>query len=202
MLSDEEIEAVAQEYVRRAYPANCSILHRENWLEPTGIYFMANYQEPLDQILGDAGFFVSRVSGEVWRFGSEDLGRHRGLENLLKWYAEGWRPGTYRLTVREVNDPFQFARLLVDRHVWYLVRELEHGVVWPRLAEYDEELVLHRLKKLPCTFIVMAEEMSAMLPRLKAGAIACFDYQFGGWTGKFDWRPEKNSPEQLGPQYE
>jgi hypothetical protein len=173
------------------YPVNCSILHRENWLEPNGIYYVANNsQELLDQIIGAGGFFVSRVSGEVWHFGSDELIRHRGLENLLKWYAEGWLSGSYRLTVREVNDPFQFARLLVDHHVMYLVRELEHGVVWNRVAEYDEELVLHRLKKLPCTFIVTAEQMSAMLPKLKAGAIACFDYPFGGLTGKFDWRPE------------
>src|SRR5262249_38468097 len=102
MLSDEEIEAVAQDYVRRAYAADREIFHRENRSEPDGIFFVAKGSLP-----GDGGFFVTRASGEIWHFGSGQFGLHGGLENLLKWYAEGWRPGGYRLTVREVNDPVQ-----------------------------------------------------------------------------------------------
>jgi hypothetical protein len=123
---------------------------------------------------------------------------------LLKWYAEGGRHGLYRLTVREVHAPLQFARLLVGHGVWYLLRELEHGVVWDTpFVRYDEELILRRLKELPCSFLVHASQMSAMLPALKAGAIARFDYSpLDAPPKKYDWRPEKNTPEQLGAQFE
>jgi hypothetical protein len=82
------------------------------------------------------------------------------------------------------------------------VRELDHSVVWDRVAEYDEDLVLRRLKELPCRFLVAAEQLSAMLPKLKGGEIACVDYAPMETPRKYDWRPENNSPEQFGPQYE
>jgi hypothetical protein len=203
MLTDEEIEVVAQDHLKKAYPADCEILHRQKRQEPDGIYFVATRptDDFLESYIGDGGFFVARFSGEIWHFGSGQI-FHEGLEYWLKWYAEGWRPGGYRLTVRETRDPLQFARLMVEHHVSYRVRELDHGVVWDRVAEYDEDLVLRRLTELPCTFLVAAEDLSAMFPTLKGGEIACFDYAPMETHRKYDWRPENNSPEQLGPQYE
>jgi hypothetical protein len=202
MFTDEEIESVAQDYLKKTYPADFEILHREKRQEPDGIYFLAT--ERIDDHLrttADGGFFVTRASGEIWHFGSGQI-FHQGLEYWLKWYAEGWRPVGYRLTVRETRDPLQFARLMVEHRVSYLARELDHGVVWDRLAEYDEDLVLRRLTELPCTFLVHGVVLSAMLPKLNGGAIACFDYAPLETSRYYDWRPENNSPEQLGPQYE
>jgi hypothetical protein len=60
MLSDDEIESIAQEHVRKNYPADCEILYRERRLEPDGIYFVANRRDPHDFYVGSGGFFVAR----------------------------------------------------------------------------------------------------------------------------------------------
>jgi hypothetical protein len=110
MLSDDEIEIIAQERVRKNYPADCEILHRERRLEPDGIYFVASVanQRDLHFYVGPGGFFVARVSGEIWEFGSGQI-VHEGLDYRLKWYAEGWRPGKYRLIVRKLKSPRRLA---------------------------------------------------------------------------------------------
>src|SRR5262249_20085677 len=101
----------------------------------------------------------------------------------------------YRLTVQAVKDGARFARLLVAQQVSYLLRELEHGIVWERGVEYDEELILRRLGQLPCTFLVSADQMRALLHSLKEEAIATFDYAHAGTPRQYDWRPENNTPD-------
>src|SRR5262245_21956897 len=136
MLSDDAIETIAIEHVRKNYPADCEILRREKQLEPDGIYFVAN--RPNENIyIGSGGFFVARASGEVWEFGSGQI-FHEGLDYWLKWYAEGWRPGGYRLIVRKVKFPRRLAQLFVEHDLCYCMREVENGVVWIRQVKADE----------------------------------------------------------------
>ena len=42
VLTDDEIESLAQEHVKKTYPPDCEIVHTERWLDPDGIYFVAN----------------------------------------------------------------------------------------------------------------------------------------------------------------
>ena len=198
MLSDDEIEAIAQEHVRKNYPADCEILNRERRLEPDGIYFGANRRDPHDFYVGGGGFFVARMSGEIWKFGSGQIG---DLDYWLKWYGEGWRPGKYRLIVRQLKFPRRLAHLLVEQGVSYYMREVESGIVWTREVAADEEAVLHRLKKLPCTLMVSADLLRAILPMVEAKGLANVEYSHIG-EPQYDWRPENNTPEQLGPQWD
>ena len=71
MLSDNQIEALAQQHLEKAYPVDCEILSRERRSNPDGIYFVANRrsENPLNLYIGDGGFFVSRRSGAIWKFG-------------------------------------------------------------------------------------------------------------------------------------
>jgi len=140
MLSDDEIEAIAQEHVRKNWPADCEILQRERRLEPDGIYFVANRRAP-DFYVGSGGFFVARVSGEIWEFGSLQIA-HEGLDYWLKWYAEGWRPGKCRLIVQQLKSPRRLAHLLVEQGVSYYMREVENDIVWIHEITADEEAVL------------------------------------------------------------
>ena len=144
---------------------------------------------------------MSRQTGEIWEFGSGQL-FNEGLEFWLQFYAEGWRPGTYRLTIRNVMKPGRFARLLVDQHVSYLIREIECNTVWERTAVYDEDLILRRTRNLPCSFPVTAVHLRAIIPDLESEGIAIFEYAHVGNPKKYDWRPENNTEDQLGPQYD
>jgi len=203
MLSDDEIEAIAQEHVRKNFPAGCEILHRERRSEPDGIYFAADVanQRDLHFYIGSGGFFVARVSGEIWEFGSGQI-VHEGLDYWLKWYAEGWRLGKYRLIIRKLKSPSQLAHLLVEQRVSYYMREVKNDIVWTHEVTADEEAVLHRLKKLPCTFMVSADLLRAILPLVEAKGLANVEYAYIGEPPKYDWRPENNTPEQLGPQWD
>jgi len=196
MLTDAEIDVVAQNHVGQA--SDVEVLYCEKRSNPDGIYFIAN--RLVDRYIGSGGFFVDRVSGEVWNFNSGQL-FGKGLDYWLNWYAEGWRPGNYRLIVHDVKDPVRFARLLVKHSTTYLVREMENGVVWRRPVPYDENTVLQRLKTLPCTFGLRAELMSEVLPAVRNG-LASVDYAHAGPMRKYSWRPEDNTAEQLGPQWE
>lgn len=202
MLTDDEINALAQEHVRTTYPPDCEIIHAEKRSNPDGIYFSANVRtgDPLRGYVGFGGFFVNRASGEIWTFGSGQI-RNEGLEYWLNWYGEGWRPGSYRLVVRSVSEPHRFAQLLVEHELTYLVRELADGVVWKTQVAYDKDTVVQRLARLPCTFVMSATQLRALLPTLPK-YIGRFDYTYIDDARKFDWRPENNTPDLLGPQWE
>jgi hypothetical protein len=202
MLSDDEIDAIAQKHVRKNHP-DCEILHRERWLEPDGIYFVVNRLDEHGDLyyFESAGFFVARVSGEIWKIGYGQIS-HEDLEYWLKWYAEGWRPGKYRLIVQELKSPRRFAHLLVEQRVSYYMREVENDIVWTHEVTADEEAVLDRLKKLPCTFMVSADLLRVILPLVEANGLAKVEYDYIGESPKYDWRPENNTPEQLGPQWD
>ena len=144
---------------------------------------------------------MDRATGEIWSFGSGQI-VHEGLDYWLTWYADGWRPGNYQLVVHGVNNPSGFARLLVKHGVTYLVRAVEHGAVWRDSVDYDENTVLGRVKKLPCTFAMNAKQLSEMLPALRNDKLVDFDYSYIGTARKYDWRPENNAPDQMGPQWE
>ena len=200
MLSDDEIEVIAQEHVRKNWPPDCEIIHRERRLEPDGIYFVANRRDgPFYR--GSGGFFVARVSAELWEFGSGQI-VHEGLDYWLKWYAEGWRPGYYRLIVRQLKSPRRLAHLLVEQGVSYYMREVENDTFWTHEVTADEEAVLNRLKKLPCTFMVSADFLRAILPLVEAKGLATVEYSYISEPAIYDWRPENNTPEQLGPQWD
>lgn len=203
MLSDREIEAIAQNHVRTTYPENCEILYREGRTNPDGIYFGANVrtEDWSQKLVGDGGFFVTRESGEIWQFGSGQM-VHEGLDYWLQFYAEGWRLGLYRLTLHKVMQAERLARLAVEEHLTYLIREVECNTVWHRWAKYDEDIVLRRIKTLPCTFIVSALELRKMMPKLRSEEIAVFEYSFAGGIKDYDSHPENNTQDQLGPQHE
>jgi hypothetical protein len=200
MLTDDEIDAIAQEHMRNTCAPDCEILHREVRSDPDGIYFMAN-RRGRDRYVGSGGFFVTRSSGEVWTFGSGQI-FNEGLEYWLKWHAEGWRVGAYRLTVLEVKSLAAFARLLRERHVGYQLREVAHGAVWTREVAADLEEILDRLAVLPCRFLVSADDLRAILPILQSENLAHIKYSYIGATPQYDWRPENNTPDMLGRQWD
>jgi hypothetical protein len=200
VLTDDAIDAIAQEHVRNTYPPDCEILHREVRSDPDGIYFVANRRGD-DPYVGSGGFFVTRVSGEVWTFGSGQIAGE-GLDYWLRWHSEGWRVGEYRLTVLEVKSPDSFARLLHQRRVGYRFREVVHGTVWTREVAAHEEEILDRLAALPCTFLVSADDLRAILPVLRRDGLARVEYRYVGTAPGYDWRPENNTPDQLGPQWD
>jgi hypothetical protein len=203
VLSDSEIEEIAQNHVRATYPENCEILSRQRRAKPDGIYFGANVgtKDISQMLVGDGGFFVNRESGEIWQFGSGQI-FHEGLAYWLKFYAEGWRLGLYQLTLQRVMKPRRFANLIMKHRVEYLVREVECNTVWHRWTPYNEETVLRRIESLPCTFVVGPKELRKMIPQLQTAGIATFEYSFAGSHRDYDTHPENNTPDQLGPQYE
>ena len=103
MLTDEEIYRIAQTYVKNNDPPDCEILSKEKINDPFGIYFTANKRtEDLLQIyVGDGGFFVDGVTGEVFSLGSGHLVKE-GLDYWLQYYKEGYRIGLYRLIITKV----------------------------------------------------------------------------------------------------
>lgn len=203
MLTDAEIDRIAQAFVADSYPPGCEVLHREPFLIPDGIYFQAN--RPGDDVhelyLGYGGFFVARSNGEVWSVGSGQI-VHEGLQYWLNWYAEGWRPGNYRLVVRSVAKATRLAELIVLSHATYLMREVTSGVVWERHVPYTSALVLDRLHTLPCAFILGADQVRFIVKSLGSPPIADVVYEHVGPFPSRDWHPENNDLEQLGPQYE
>jgi hypothetical protein len=90
MLTDEEIENIAQAHLRKSYPQDCEILSRVKRSEPDGVYFVANRQADslLNMYIGDGGFFVTRQTGEIWKFGSGQVSPQEGLDYWLKWYSK------------------------------------------------------------------------------------------------------------------
>jgi hypothetical protein len=205
MLTDQEIELVAQAHVSKIYPHDdkVKIVYREKRSNPDGIYFCANRctDDPLDVYVGSGGFFVTRKSGEIWEFGSGQI-VHEGLDYWLEWYAEGWRPGTYRFTVTQVKKRKLFAELLIKNQFSYQIREVECNTVWHRDVDYNEARILRRIRELPCSFRATGEQLKALIPVLKTEDIAIFDFSYIGDPSKYDWRPENNSADQLGPIYE
>jgi hypothetical protein len=204
VLSDDEIDGIAQEHVRNTYPPDCAILHREVRSDPDGIYFVANRRGG-DPYLGPGGFFITRSSGELWTFGSGQLALE-GLDYWLKWraelHAEGFQPGTYRLTVLQVTVAAAFARLLEKQGVSYRFREVAHGAVWTRWVTANMEEIAARLATLPCTFLVSHDVVRTILPLLRRDEIARVEYSYIGDPPRHDWRPDNNEPEQLGPQWD
>ncbi|MEI8384295.1 MAG: hypothetical protein WCJ09_29580 [Planctomycetota bacterium] len=128
MLKDYVIDAIALDHVRKT--CRCEILDRKIYSDPDGIYFFANFHGPAEHF-GDGGFFITRSSGEIWEFGSHQI-VSEGLDYWLQWYAEGWRPGTYRLKIMEVTSVTLLAKLLEEHGVSYQFRELAHGAVWTK----------------------------------------------------------------------
>jgi hypothetical protein len=198
MLTDDEIDAIAKEHMRNTCAPDSEILHREVRSYPDGIYFIANRRGP-DRYIGSGGFFVTRSSGEVWAFGSGQIS-NEGLDYWLKWQAQGWRIGTYRLTVLEAPESRMLAQLLHQCGVGYQLRELAQGAVCTRRVAADLEEILDRLATLPCTFLVSADDLRAILPYLRRWDIAQVEYSYIGATPQYDWRPENNTPDMLGRQ--
>jgi hypothetical protein len=204
VLTDDEIDAIAQEHVRSTYPPESAILHREARSNPDGVYFVANHRSG-EPYFGPGGFFVTRSSGELWTFGSGQIA-HEGLDYWLKWradlHAEGLRPGMYRLTVLEVKSVAAFSRLLQQQGVSYRHREVAHGTVWTRWVAATIEEIHERLAAQPCTFLVSHEDVRTILPVLRREELARVEYSYIGEPPRHDWRPESNTPDQLGRQWD
>jgi hypothetical protein len=205
MLTDHEIETLAQDFVATGFPKDCEILYSEPRTDPDGIYFIANRRtdNPKGLYIGSGGFFVLRSTGEIWEFGSGQIW-HEGLDYWLNWYAEGWRPGLYRFRIHHVDelDRLTLANAIVQAGATYLFREVAHGVVWVSNIRYDTPLILSRLQVLPCTFLLPADQVRAVVLALGTPRIAEVEYSLIGSIPRPDWRPENNRPEQLGAQYE
>lgn len=199
MLTDEELDAVAEEFVRTAYPSGWTIRSRETRSDPEGIFFVASPDG--GSYGGPGGFFVTRASGEVWAFGSSQTRGDR-LDYWLKLYADGWRFGTYRVTVTAVEDPAAFAELLRDVRVSYRFREVDQGAVWIKTVVAQLGEILDRLATLPCTFLLPVQELVAILSILEERKMACVDHDYIGVLPSYDWRPENNTPDQLGRQWD
>ena len=137
----------------------------------------------------------------MWTLGSGQI-VNEGLDYWLKWHAEGWRLGIYRLTVQEVKSVAALAGFLRQRSVRYQFREIAHGTVWTRRVVADVEEILDRLAILPCTFLVSADDLRAILTVLQRGELARVEYSYIGDLPKYDWRPENNTPDQLGLQWD
>jgi len=203
MLSDTEIEALAKQHLKETYPVDCEILSGRRLSNPDGIYFVANRrsENPHDLYIGDGGFFVSRKSGAIWKFGSGHIVRG-GLEDWLRFYDEGWRDGLYRLVVRQVRRPVRLAELFVQSHLSYVVLKLKHGVVRSRSIRYDEKTILQRIQQLPCSFSIRGVELRALIPTLESERVAVVEYSYIENPPTHDWRPEKYTADMLGPQWE
>ena len=206
MLTDDEIDAIAQEHVRTSCPPEYVILHRKVHSDPDGIYFHANRRGGLfEQDLGPGGFFVLRSSGELFQFGSGQLA-YEGLAYWVKYYsdlsAEGLQPGMYRLTVLEVKSVVEFARLLQKHGVGYEHREVAHGIVWSQQVTASLEEILERLATLPCTFIVWVDVVRTILLLIRKDEIARVEYSYVDHRRRPDWRPENNPPDKLGRQWD
>jgi hypothetical protein len=202
MLSDSEIDALAEQHIKNTYPRDTIILSREVYAHPDGVYFTVgrryNARHPLlerhAQYIG--GFFVSRRSGQIWTIGSGHI-NSQGLQFWLEFYDEGWRDGLYRMVVREVPRPLRLANLLLKSRVSYAVLELEHGVVWNRRVQYDKNTLLRRFKQLPCSFEINGVDLRAIIPALESGRVALIDYSYVGHPIYYDWHPEHYSADQL-----
>jgi hypothetical protein len=120
MLTDEQIETLAEQHLRKTYPQDCEIVFRQQYRHPAGVYFVANRRCERERYLGFGGFFVNRTCGEIWTFGSGNI-FHEGLEYWLNFHNEGWRRGLYRLVVKQVLRPQRFAALLLQSQVSYVV---------------------------------------------------------------------------------
>jgi hypothetical protein len=70
LLSDEELRAVATEYVRLQYGPSFEAVPCRTYVTPDGVYFTPFCREADVFPLGDGGLFVSRQGGEVCHFGS------------------------------------------------------------------------------------------------------------------------------------
>jgi hypothetical protein len=98
-LSDEDLHAIASEYVRREYGPSFKAVPAQTYVVPDGIYFGVGPES----FIGDGGFFVSRVNGEICPFGSGHA-ISKGIDYWLSRFAEGWRPGFYYLSLEAAGD--------------------------------------------------------------------------------------------------
>ncbi len=199
MLKDYAIDAIALDHLRKTCP-RCEILDRKIYSDPDGIYFIANCRGP-GQHFGDHSFFITRSTGEIWEIRSYQI-LSNGLDYWLQWYAEGWRPGTYRLKIMEVTSVTVLAKLLEEHGVSYQFRELANGIVWTKWERANEEEIRIRIATLPCTFLVRADFLREVLPMLAKQKLARVEYVYIGQSPEYDWRPENNSTAQLGPQWD
>jgi hypothetical protein len=110
--------------------------------------------------------------------------------------------GTYLMKLTSVTDPSRFANLLINCKVSYRVRLLRGDTVWEFCAAYEEEVVLQRLRALPCTFLLSSYELVAIGNALLQEGIAAFDYRPKSTFKNYDWRAQNNKAEDLGPQWE
>jgi hypothetical protein len=176
MLTDEEIENIAQAHLRDTYPRNWKIVHREKCSDPDGIYFRARDRRTGQGYEGDGGYFVVRQSGAIWKLDSAEV-VSGGLGYWLKFYAEGWHKGPYRLTIHHVSDPVRFAELCASSVSDIRVRSDEDGV---KVVKCSKQVVLQLLQKLPCSFDLFVIQLRKLIPELEAEALALFEYAYCG----------------------
>jgi hypothetical protein len=80
MLNDDELDRIAEAYARRRYGEghgdDYTLIKIAQISDPPGAHFFARYP-PAGALIGDGGFFVSRVNGHVTPLGSGDFARAR-----------------------------------------------------------------------------------------------------------------------------
>jgi hypothetical protein len=96
---------------------------------------------------GSQGCFVDKTDGDLMITGS-------GLP--ISMYFTGFKLGvryeTSNLIIKKVNDPDKTLELLLALHLKYIIPEEKDGVIWKTAQPFTDEMILKKLKNLPCTF--------------------------------------------------
>ena len=152
-----------------------------------------------DTYIGSGGFFVCRSSGEIWQLGSGMIASE-GVEYWLEYLAQGWKLGSYRLTIQDTSQPLLLARFLYKLNLEYVVLELEDKIVWQTRKIYTLDVIRDRLSNLPCSFTIDGQKLRGAVPELDR--LAAYVYSPIEGPPQYDWRSEGYSESDLGPQWD
>ena len=122
MLTDEEIEQLAQSHLRateRAMMSSTASIRLElvklcELDAPSGVYYGTQLKEPVDGVLlGTGGFFVDRDRGRVQEFGSGELSEACRAENPRGWGDLAVTPAVVRFLLTHHADE------VLSRRSWW-----------------------------------------------------------------------------------
>ncbi len=96
---------------------------------------------------GSQGCFVGKADGDIMTTGSA-----LPISMYFTGFKLGLRYQTCNLIIKKVNDPIKTLELILALDLKYIIPEEEAGVIWKIGQPFTSEMILNRLKNLPCTF--------------------------------------------------
>lgn len=93
------------------------------------------------------GYIIDKETGVMLQPGSLHC-----LDTWIWAFELGFRGEPIDLTIKKIHNESKTIELLMSFGIFYVIPELENGIIWKISQQYSEEAIQKRLSVLPCTF--------------------------------------------------